>query len=132
MGGFDPDPPCAPRIAEDPEVPEPTGGSERAKGLSQALVHFVTARASLFADQRMSDLPVRAKYKLVSTVLEHKLWTILRDRLKSCLFEVVVVEAWSRDLKQLLSILVCQFTTLVHALFRMIFHVIRPSDCFRG
>ena len=35
---------------------------KRAKRLSQALVHFVTARASLFTDQRMSSLPIRAKH----------------------------------------------------------------------
>ena len=36
---------------------------KRARRLSQALVHFVTALASLFTDQRMSSPPIRAKYK---------------------------------------------------------------------
>ena len=40
----------------------------RAKRLSQALVHFVTALASLFTDQRMSDLSTRAKYKHFKTI----------------------------------------------------------------
>ena len=41
---------------------------KRAKRLSQALVHFVTALASLFTDQRMSGLPIRAKYKHFKTI----------------------------------------------------------------
>ena len=41
---------------------------KRAKRLSQTLVHFVTARASLFADQRISSLPLRAKYSHVMTI----------------------------------------------------------------
>ena len=43
---------------------------KRAKRLSQALVHFVTARASLLPDQRMSSLPIRAKYKHIKTICE--------------------------------------------------------------
>ena len=35
-------------------------GYQRATRLSQALVHLVTARASLFMDQRVSGLPIRA------------------------------------------------------------------------
>ena len=41
---------------------------QRFKRLSQALVHFVIDRASLFTDQRMSGLPIRAKYKHLRTV----------------------------------------------------------------
>ena len=44
---------------------------KRAKRLSQALVHLVTARASLFTDHRMSGLPMRAKYKHFLTTWEH-------------------------------------------------------------
>ena len=44
---------------------------KRAKRLSQALVHFVTARASLLTDHQMSGLPIRAKYKHVKTICEH-------------------------------------------------------------
>ena len=43
---------------------------KRAKRLSQALVHFVTARASLFPDQTMSGLPNRAKIKHFKTICE--------------------------------------------------------------
>ena len=46
---------------------------ERAKRLSQPLVHFATARARLCTDQRMSGLPLLAKYKHFRI-----LWTILR------------------------------------------------------
>ena len=46
-------------------------GIARAKRLPQALVQFVTARPSLFTDQRMSGLPIRAKYKHVKTMCEH-------------------------------------------------------------
>ena len=36
---------------------------KRDNRLSQALVHFVIDRASLFTDHRISGLPIRAKYK---------------------------------------------------------------------
>ena len=36
--------------------------TKRAKRLSHARVHFVTGRASLFTDHRMSGPPIRAKY----------------------------------------------------------------------
>ena len=41
----------------------------RFRRLSQALVHFVIDRASLFTDHRISGLPVRAKYKHFRTKL---------------------------------------------------------------
>ena len=41
------------------------------KRLSQALVHFVIDRASLFTDHRISGLPIRAKYKHFTTIWEH-------------------------------------------------------------
>ena len=44
---------------------------KRAKRLSQALVHCVTALASLFKDQRMSSLTIRTKYKLFKTFCQH-------------------------------------------------------------
>ena len=37
---------------------------KRAKRLSQAFAHFVTARASLFTDHEISGRPIRAKYRL--------------------------------------------------------------------
>ena len=43
---------------------------KRAKRLSQAFVHFVTARASLFTDHKMSGLPIRARYRHLRTICE--------------------------------------------------------------
>ena len=45
----------------------------RAEHSSQTLVHFVTARANLFADQRMSGPPVLAKYKHFKKIRENTL-----------------------------------------------------------
>ena len=39
--------------------------------LSQALVHFVMARASLFTDHKISGRPILAKYKHFRTIWEH-------------------------------------------------------------
>ena len=36
---------------------------KRAERLSQALVHSVMARASLFTDHEVSGLPIRAKFR---------------------------------------------------------------------
>ena len=43
----------------------------RDKCLSQALVHFVIDRASLFTDHTISGRPIRAKYKHSRTIWEH-------------------------------------------------------------
>ena len=43
----------------------------RFRRLSQALVHFVIDRASLFTDHRISGRPIRAKYKIFRTIWEH-------------------------------------------------------------
>ena len=43
----------------------------RFRRLSQALVHFVMDRASLFTDHRISGRPIRAKYKHFRTIWEH-------------------------------------------------------------
>ena len=43
----------------------------RFRRLSQALVYFVIDRASLFADHRISGLPIRAKFKHFRTIWEH-------------------------------------------------------------
>ena len=45
----------------------------RFRRLSQALVHFVMDRASLFTDHRISGLPKRTKYKHFRTIWEHVL-----------------------------------------------------------
>ena len=41
---------------------------KRAKRLSQALVHFVAARASLFTHHRMTGLPMRATNRHFKTI----------------------------------------------------------------
>ena len=43
----------------------------RAYLLSQTPVYLVTDRESLFTDHRMSDPPIRAKYKHFKTICEH-------------------------------------------------------------
>ena len=43
----------------------------RFRRLSQALVHFVMDRASLFTDHRISGRPIRAKYRHFRTIWEH-------------------------------------------------------------
>ena len=43
---------------------------KRAKRLSQALVHFVIARANLITDHEITDLPIRAKYKHFGAICE--------------------------------------------------------------
>ena len=42
----------------------------KAKRLSQTFVHFVTARASLFTDHKISGPPIRAKYRHLRTIYE--------------------------------------------------------------
>ena len=44
---------------------------KRAKRLSQAFVHFVTARASLFTDHKMSGLPIRARYTICKQTVDN-------------------------------------------------------------
>ena len=41
---------------------------KRDNRLSHALVHSVTDRASLFTEHRISDRPIRAKYKHFRTI----------------------------------------------------------------
>ena len=41
---------------------------KRQNRLSQAFVHFVIDRASLFTDHRISGRPIRAKYKHLRTI----------------------------------------------------------------
>ena len=48
-----------------------------AKRLPGACVHFVTARASLFTDHKISGQPVRAKFIYISEQFVSKLWTSL-------------------------------------------------------
>ena len=84
--------------------------------LSQAFVHFVTARTSLFTDQRMSSLPIRGKYKFVfKTICEYILDKSPTDSSSSSL------KWWSSKQKletcHNYSLFVCQFTIPLFALF---------------
>ena len=44
---------------------------KRAERLPQTPVLFVTARAVLFTDQKLTSLSIRAKYKHFKTICEH-------------------------------------------------------------
>ena len=75
---------------------------KRAKRLSQAWVHFVTALASLLTDHRMSGLPIRARYKHFKTWLCPE---ATNKRVDTNVFVVHVhVHVWLRILEQLMSL----------------------------
>ena len=57
----------------------------RFRRLSQALVHFVIERASLFTDHRISGLPIRANFKHFRTIWEHTLDNSPKDFISSSL-----------------------------------------------
>ena len=99
---------------------------KRAKRLSQALVNFVTACAHLFTDNRMSSLPMRAKYRHCKTI-----WEQTSDNSptvpNSSFFELMVVKTWCGDLAQLLDCLVCQFAVPFNAFLRM--SLLRSNIC---
>ena len=68
--------------------------NQRAKRLSQTRVHIVTDLASLFTDQRMSGLPILAKYKH----FKKNLWAHFghfSNRPQFFFLEVTVVQTWS-------------------------------------
>ena len=88
----------------------------------------MTARASLFTYQRMSGLPILAKYKHFKTNCEHTL-----DK-SPTVPSSSILKLWSskrgvETLYKLISVIICQFTISVHALCRIAFHVTRPNDC---
>ena len=58
--------------------------------------HVVTARASLFTDQRMSSLPIRAEYKHSNTICEHTFDNSPTDSSSSFL-GVMVIQAKTWD-----------------------------------
>ena len=76
----------------------------RFRRLSQALVHLVIDRASLFTDHRISGLPIRAKYKHFRTIWEHTCDN--SNRFHLFFFEVVAIDAGRRYSVELLSRLV--------------------------
>ena len=101
---------------------------KRAERPPQTLVHFVTALASLFTDQRTSNLPIRAAYKHCGDNLRAYFWQV-SNWFQFLLCEVMVVQARSWDSVQRL----CPFYLSIHdfnALFRMTFHIVWPRDSF--
>ena len=93
---------------------------KRAKRLSQALVHFVTARASLCTDQRMSGLPLRHMYKHFKRIGEQTFDKCSHRLQFFPFFEMIVVKTWCGDLMQLLN--------LCYLPFRNIFPPISSHD----
>ena len=63
--------------------------------LSQALVHFVIDRASLFTDQRISGLPITCQVQAFQKSLRRH-FRQFSYRFQFFLFDVVVIDAWSR------------------------------------
>ena len=68
----------------------------RFRRLSQALVHFVMDRASLFTDHNTSNRPILAKYKHFRTICEQA-FDNFSDRSHFFFVEMMVVNAWRRD-----------------------------------
>ena len=62
---------------------------KRAERRSQAPVHLVTDRASLFTDQRMSGVPLRARCK---TIGEHAFQQV-SNSFKFLFLDVVIIQA---------------------------------------
>ena len=96
---------------------------KRAKRLSQALVHFATARASLFTDHRMSGLSIRARYKHFRTILEQTFDT--SPTVPNSFF----LNSWSsrhgvETFFSWLNLLIRRFAKLFNAFLRMSFPVI--------
>ena len=94
----------------------------RFRRLSQALVHFVIDRANLFTDQRISGLPIHAKYKHVRTIWEDTFNNSPTDFSSSS--SVVVIDVWTRYFVELLSCPVCQLTISFHTFRGMTFHIV--------
>ena len=97
----------------------------RFKRLSQALVHFVIDRASLFIDHRISGLPVRAKYKHFRTIWEHTFDNSPTD-VNSFSLKWLSSMHGINTFVDLLSRLVCQLTISFHTCLGMTFHIVGP------
>ena len=74
---------------------------KRAKRFLQDFVHFVTARASLFTDHKISGLPIRAKYSHFRTIYAQTVDNPPTDSFSSSL-KLMVIHAWRCDFVQLL------------------------------
>ena len=102
---------------------------KRTKRLSQAPVHFVSARAGLLTDQKMSGLPILTEYTQFNIIREQTSASSPTDSTSSCL------NWWSSrqglDFVQLLHLIVCQFAVSLGTFLRVSFHVMRPSDRLR-
>ena len=97
---------------------------KRDNRLSQALVHFVIDRASLFTDRRISGLPIRAKYKHFRTIWEHNLKKFSQGF--HFFFEMMVINEWSWYFVELVSRPVCQLTISFHTFLGTTFHIVGP------
>ena len=99
--------------------------------LSQALVHLVVDRASLFTDHRMSGRPTRAKYAAFRNNLRAYFWQFSYI-IQFFFFEMMVINAWRRYCVELLSRFVRQLTISFHTFPGMTFQVIGTRRyCFR-
>ena len=82
---------------------------KRDNRLSQAFVHFVTTRASLFSDHKKTGLPTRARYRYLKTFF---------------FFKLMAIHAWRCDVVLLLSRFLCKFAMSYHTFLCVTFHVI--------
>ena len=104
----------------------------RAQRRSQAWLRWVTDRASLLTDHRMSGLPILARYNHFQTICEHTCDSSPIDSSSSFL------KLWSfkqgpETFYKLLCLFVRQFAMSFHAFLSMSFHVVgrRHSFCVR-
>ena len=116
-----------------PEVDfEPARPPAKSESWNSASLHCCAVFAtwqSLFTDQRMSGLPMRARYGHFRTISEQTLTILLLPQV--FFLELMVIKAWRGDFVQLLSCFICQFATPFRTFLRMTFHVIRPRDSIR-
>ena len=91
----------------------------------------MTDLANLFMDQRMSSLPIGAKfkYKYFKTICEHTSDNAPTVS-NSSFFEVVIIQARRSNCVPLLCLFVSQFAIPVYALVRMSFRVVGSRDSF--
>ena len=92
---------------------------KRDNRLSQALVHLAIDRASLFTDHKNQVVPYVPSIS-ISEQFESILLTIVLQ-FQLFLFEVVVIDAWSRYFVELLSRLVRQLAISFHTFLGMTF-----------
>ena len=95
---------------------------KRAERLSQALAHFVTARASLFTDRKIQVYQYETSID-ISQQFVSKLWTI-NSPTDFYFFKLVFISAWCCDFVQLFRCFVRQLTISFHALLCLTFHVV--------